>query len=322
MWIEMMSNRTESISSLTWAKRWTDHDTKRTKLSFLNVGDHIYIYSDTSSILDSIIETIGPFWLSKYALQSEHCLASSTSPKIYFLNFKLYVLADSSPERVAFDQEIGNSFPLGTLSTWIPEAQAQAQAQTRDQPGSLQASYWAQTDIHSRSLNCRTFQVCAEVGRGGYGRKGVVVRINSLDSPWGEDDIREVAKLNIDAVVMPKVNSLIVCNQGWKILRRWCLQILYSRLLTNRFYWHFIVYLMGLPICELCCGILASWHWMMGEDVSWTEEHLYWLPAILELMIFFSIWHWGSLAPQLSMTVRRSDCIVDLVSRRLWTSLH
>lgn len=33
----------------------------------------------------------------------------------------------------------------------------------------------------------------------------MVVRINSLDSPWGEDDIREVAKLTVDAVVIPKV---------------------------------------------------------------------------------------------------------------------
>lgn len=33
----------------------------------------------------------------------------------------------------------------------------------------------------------------------------MVVRINSLDSPWGEDDIGEVAKLTLDAVVIPKV---------------------------------------------------------------------------------------------------------------------
>lgn len=51
-------------------------------------------------------------------------------------------------------------------------------------------------------------QVCTEVAKGGYGRKGVVVRINSLDSPWGEDDIRDVAKLDIDAVVMPKASRV------------------------------------------------------------------------------------------------------------------
>ena len=51
-------------------------------------------------------------------------------------------------------------------------------------------------------------QVCSEVAKGGYGRKAVVVRINSLDSPWGEDDIREVAKLTLDGVVIPKVEVL------------------------------------------------------------------------------------------------------------------
>jgi len=50
-------------------------------------------------------------------------------------------------------------------------------------------------------------KVCSEVAKGGYGRKAVVVRINSLDSPWGEDDIREVAKLTLDAVVIPKVRK-------------------------------------------------------------------------------------------------------------------
>ena len=48
-------------------------------------------------------------------------------------------------------------------------------------------------------------QVCTEVAKGGYGRKAVVVRINSLDSPWGEEDIRSVARLTLDAVVIPKV---------------------------------------------------------------------------------------------------------------------
>ena len=49
--------------------------------------------------------------------------------------------------------------------------------------------------------------MCSEVAKGGYGRKAVVVRINSLDSPWGEDDIREVAQLTLDAVVIPKVRT-------------------------------------------------------------------------------------------------------------------
>lgn len=62
-----------------------------------------------------------------------------------------------------------------------------------------------QTRVNFLRRNEKIKQVCSEVAKGGYGRKAVVVRINSLDSPWGEDDIREVAKLTVDAVVIPKV---------------------------------------------------------------------------------------------------------------------
>lgn len=60
-------------------------------------------------------------------------------------------------------------------------------------------------DAGTGGMERKTKKVCSEVAKGGYGRKAVVVRINSLDSPWGEDDIREVAKLTLDAVVIPKV---------------------------------------------------------------------------------------------------------------------
>ncbi|CAM9592035.1 unnamed protein product [Ectocarpus fasciculatus] len=74
-------------------------------------------------------------------------------------------------------------------------------------------------------------RVCSEVAKGGYGRKAVVVRINSLDSPWGEDDIREVAKLTVDAVVIPKVESAadvkrvadLLRHHGAKDTDLWCM---------------------------------------------------------------------------------------------------
>eukprot|EP00752_Nemacystus_decipiens_P004441 g4054.t1 len=74
-------------------------------------------------------------------------------------------------------------------------------------------------------------RVCSEVAKGGYGRKAVVVRINSLDSPWGEDDIREVAKLTLDAVVIPKVESAADVKRVADLLRQhgakdtdlWCM---------------------------------------------------------------------------------------------------
>ena len=50
-------------------------------------------------------------------------------------------------------------------------------------------------------------QVLAELAQGGFGRREVVVRINRLDTPWGEADARAVAATGAAAVCLPKVES-------------------------------------------------------------------------------------------------------------------
>lgn len=45
------------------------------------------------------------------------------------------------------------------------------------------------------------------VNEGGYGSREVVVRVNDLDSIWGADDIKAVAKLPVDAVLFPNIES-------------------------------------------------------------------------------------------------------------------
>jgi citrate lyase subunit beta/citryl-CoA lyase len=49
--------------------------------------------------------------------------------------------------------------------------------------------------------------VCEAVLAGGYGRREVVVRVNDLDSPWGAQDVSEVARAGVDAVLFPNVES-------------------------------------------------------------------------------------------------------------------
>ena len=49
-------------------------------------------------------------------------------------------------------------------------------------------------------------QVCAAV-RGGFGYREVIVRINSLDSEWGDRDLLAVAAAKPDAILIPKVGS-------------------------------------------------------------------------------------------------------------------
>jgi citrate lyase subunit beta/citryl-CoA lyase len=50
-------------------------------------------------------------------------------------------------------------------------------------------------------------QIIHAVTEGGYGKREIIVRINGLDTPWGHDDLIAVAKLPIDAVLLPKVGD-------------------------------------------------------------------------------------------------------------------
>lgn len=49
-------------------------------------------------------------------------------------------------------------------------------------------------------------RICEAVAAREYGKREVTVRINALDSQWGEADLAAVAKAGPDAVVLPKVN--------------------------------------------------------------------------------------------------------------------
>jgi citrate lyase subunit beta/citryl-CoA lyase len=52
-------------------------------------------------------------------------------------------------------------------------------------------------------------QTVDAVQRGGYGSRELMVRINGLDTPWGNDDVSAVSAASIapDAVLIPKVSS-------------------------------------------------------------------------------------------------------------------
>lgn len=42
---------------------------------------------------------------------------------------------------------------------------------------------------------------------GGYGNRYKVIRINGLDTPWGAEDAKAAAKMDADAILLPKVGS-------------------------------------------------------------------------------------------------------------------
>lgn len=49
--------------------------------------------------------------------------------------------------------------------------------------------------------------VTAAVGRGGYGKRELVLRVNGLDTEWGAEDLRAAAAMPLDAVLLPKVET-------------------------------------------------------------------------------------------------------------------
>ena len=49
--------------------------------------------------------------------------------------------------------------------------------------------------------------VCEAVLAGGYGWREVVVRVNDLDSPWGREDVKAVARAGVDALLFPNIES-------------------------------------------------------------------------------------------------------------------
>lgn len=56
-------------------------------------------------------------------------------------------------------------------------------------------------------------QVLAALAEGGYGRREILVRVNSLATPWGQADIVAAAGSGADALLIPKVESADMVRQ-------------------------------------------------------------------------------------------------------------
>ena len=50
-------------------------------------------------------------------------------------------------------------------------------------------------------------QVIASVRNGGYAPRELIIRVNALSTPWGEEDIRSAATSGADALLLPKVDG-------------------------------------------------------------------------------------------------------------------
>ncbi len=60
--------------------------------------------------------------------------------------------------------------------------------------------------------------VVAAVSSGGYGRRELILRVNALGTKWGEDDFAAAARMPIDGVLLPKVESVETVRQAEAML--------------------------------------------------------------------------------------------------------
>ena len=61
-------------------------------------------------------------------------------------------------------------------------------------------------------------QIAEALKTGGYGFREVIVRTNGLDTPWGIDDIKALAPLGPDAILLPKVEDPAVVRKAEALL--------------------------------------------------------------------------------------------------------
>jgi citrate lyase subunit beta/citryl-CoA lyase len=61
--------------------------------------------------------------------------------------------------------------------------------------------------------------VAAASGAGGYGQRETLLRVNGLATPWGHGDLLAAAKMTLDGVVLPKVESADMVCQAVQVLR-------------------------------------------------------------------------------------------------------
>jgi len=63
-------------------------------------------------------------------------------------------------------------------------------------------------------------QVVAAVRAGGYGERELAIRMNGLETPWGEEDLRAVAGCGAQALLIPKVESAAMVQEAERRLRQ------------------------------------------------------------------------------------------------------
>ncbi|MFV2034374.1 MAG: CoA ester lyase [Halocynthiibacter sp.] len=89
---------------------------------------------------------------------------------------------------------------------YIPGSNARALAKARSLPADAIIFDLEDAVAVGEKFNARKL-LGQELATGGYGARVRIVRINAIDSLWGQDDAEAVCEMQVDGVLLAKVNS-------------------------------------------------------------------------------------------------------------------
>lgn len=89
---------------------------------------------------------------------------------------------------------------------YLPASNARAVEKARTLPADIIILDLEDAVAPDAKSDARAAAVAA-IAAGGFGHRELAVRINALDTPWGEDDLRTLAGAGADAILVPKVGS-------------------------------------------------------------------------------------------------------------------
>jgi len=89
---------------------------------------------------------------------------------------------------------------------YMPGANARALDKARNLPADC-LLFDLEDSVAPEEKETAREQVIASVREGGYAPREVIIRVNALSTPWGEEDIRAAATSGADALLLPKVDG-------------------------------------------------------------------------------------------------------------------
>jgi citrate lyase subunit beta/citryl-CoA lyase len=97
---------------------------------------------------------------------------------------------------------------------YMPASNARALAKARSLPADVIILDLEDAVAPEAKEDARAAAIGA-AAEGGFGHRELIIRINALDTPWGQDDLAAVAQAEVDGVLVPKVSrptDITACN--------------------------------------------------------------------------------------------------------------